>query len=460
MRTRHGVLFGLAALALIAATAAQTQPLPPFTGCGGINPTKPKIAPTFQTSNGEFTNLGFECQMWQNFIYVNWPVMPGQRGVPNPNAKFSAPGPTVWESYKTIDQVFLPGAANPGPWDTVTPPSTLAASLSARVSSGSIRMLKMESKVSRPVLANIARHGATMDPNVLNSITQAAGGTLYDPNGNPVYYEVAMDHDEYEYIVQNGLYNANTQATFAQTTDIVLPSGQTKYGQNGALEVKAAWKILTPAEIKSRRFHTVQALIPGTSALVPVPVTVGLIGFHMYLPNIGQGVWATFAQIDNAPLQSEMFKSKGPFNFYKPPCWPPTCAIVVPYNVENANPGQVVQIQPDDPSASQLNPYMQALIRQYDPKSPWQYYKIVNIQWSETTTDIGKIPPPSIQPLPYGKPPNDTVVNAVLETFIQQPNNSCLACHRTATISSSAQNPPMSAYSFVFGAAQTPPTGQ
>jgi hypothetical protein len=458
MAARHGVLIAFAALAL--AAPAHSQPLPPFAGCGGINPTKPTITPTFQTSNGEFTNLGFECQMWQNFIYVNWPVLPGQRGMPNTKAKFSAPGPTVWESYKTVEQVFLPGAANPGPWDTIKPPSTLAASLSARVSSGSVRLLKMDSKVSRPVLANIARHGANMDPTILNSITQAAGGTLYDLNGNPVYYEVAMSRDEYEYIVQNGLYNANTQATYAQTTDIVLPSGQSKYGQYGALEVKAAWKILTPVEVKSGRFHTVQALIPGTSALAPVTVTVGLVGFHMYLPNIGQGVWATFAQIDNAPLQSEMFKSKGPFNFYKPPCWPPTCAIVVPYNVENANPGQVVQIQPDDPSTAKLNPYMQALIRQYDQKSPWQYYKIVNIQWSETTTDIGKIPPPSIQPLPYGKPPNDTVLNAVLETFIQQPGNSCLACHRTATISSSAQNPPVSAYSFVFGAAQTPPSGQ
>jgi hypothetical protein len=446
------------AFGALAATAALAQPLPPFGGCGGINPTKPTITPTFQVSNGEFTNLGFECQMWQNFIYINWPALPGQRGMPNTKAKFSAPGPTVWESYKTVEQVFLPGAANPGPWDTIKPPSTLTASLSARVSSGSVRLLKMDSKVSRPVLANVARRAASMDPTILNSITQAAGGTLYDLNGNPVYYEVAMNRDEYEYIVQNGLYNANTQATYAQTTDIVLPSGQSKYGQYGALEVKAAWKILTPAQIKSGRFHTVQALIPGTSALAPV--TVGLVGFHMYLPNVGQGVWATFAQIDNAPLRSEMFKSKGPFNFYKPPCWPPTCAIVVPYNVENANPGQVVQIQPDDPSAAQLNPYMQALIRQYDQKSPWQYYKIVNVQWSETTTDISKIPPPSLQPLPYGKPPNDTVLNAVLETFIQQPGNSCLACHRTATIVSSAQNAPATAYSFVFSAAQTPPTGQ
>ena len=458
MAARHGILIAFGALALaLTASPAQSQ-LPPFVGCGGINPTKPTITPTFQVSNGEFTNLGFECQMWQNFIYVNWPALPGQRGLPNTGARFGAPGPTVWETYKTIDQVFLPGAANPGPWDQAVPLAVLGSNLASQVAAGRVRYLTMENKISRPVLANIARHAAT-NPEILNSITQAAGGTLYDLSGRPVYYEVAMNRDEYEYIVENGLYDANKQIAYAQTTNIILPSGTTKYGQYGSLEVKAAWKVLSPGEIKSGRFHTIQALIPGIAAIVPPrPVTVGLVGFHMYLPNIAQGVWATFAQIDNAPLLSEMNKSKGPYNFYKPPCWPPTCQIVIPYNVKNANPGQVVQIQPDDNSAAQLNPYMQALIKQYDPKTPWQYYKIVNIQWSEAA-DISKITPPSNAPLPYGNPPNNTVVNAVLETFVQTTNTSCLGCHQGATVASSGNNAPnyTTAYSFVFGAAQTPP---
>lgn len=455
MAARYRVMIALGALA-IAATPTLAQPLPPFAGCGGINPTKPTITPTFSTTGSDFTNLGFECMMWQNFIYVNWPALPGQRGVPNTKAKFGAPGATVWETYKTIDQVFLPGAADPGKWDGSDGlPTTLAKGLSAQIASGRLRHLTMESKVSRPVLANIARHTA-IDPAILNNITQAAGGTLYDLNGKAVYYEVAMNRDEYEYIWQNKFYNAKKQIEYGKTGDIVLPSGPTKYGQQGSLEVKAAWKILSPAEIKSGRFHTVQAII-GTSA--SAPVTVGLVGFHMYLPNIGQGTWATFAQIDNAPILKDIDKSKGPFNFYKPPCWPPICQIVVPYNVENANPGQVVQIQPDDPSAYHLNLYMRALIAQYDPKTPWQYYKIVNIQWSTTTIDISKITPPSNAPLPYGTPPNDTVVNAVLETFVQTTGTSCLGCHMGATVASSGKEAPnySTAYSFVFSAAQTPP---
>src|SRR3954468_17130989 len=100
MAARHGVLIALAALAF-AVSPAFAQPLPPFAGCGGINPTKPTITPTFSTTSSDFTNLGFECMMWQNFIYVNWPALPGPRGVPNTKAKFGAPGATVWETYKT-----------------------------------------------------------------------------------------------------------------------------------------------------------------------------------------------------------------------------------------------------------------------------------------------------------------------------------------------------------------------
>jgi hypothetical protein len=130
--------------------------------------------------------------------------------------------------------------------------------------------------------------------------------------------------------------------------------------------------------------------------------------------------------------------------------------------VPDRNPGQVVQMQKDDSSTPDLNKYMSALIRQYDQKTPWQYYKIVNIQWSTSTDDISKIPPPSSTPLPYGKPPNNTVVNAVLETFVQKDGTSCLGCHRGAAIAPSIPNTPnySTAYSFTFSAAQTAPTGQ
>jgi hypothetical protein len=433
---------------MLAATAADAQSQPQF-GCGGSPPQPPPtITPTFATTAVDRTNLGFECMMWQNFIYLNWPVTRGDRGVPNKNAKFGAPGPTVWESYKTAGQTFLPDARNPGPWKDPMLMAVFGQNLAARIGSGEVRHLVMESKVSRAVLANVARHAGVNTP-FLNNITQAGGGTLYDLNGRPVYYEVAMNRDEYEYIVQNGFYDANKQIAFAADKVIVLPSGTTSYGTMGALEVKAAWKLLSANEIKSRRFHALQALIPPLLQ----PVTVGLVGFHVFMPGFGgQGVWATFGQIDNAPVQGGSMQ--GSYNFYNPNCPVSQC----PINVKNENPGQVVQITPDEASTPKLNAYMQALIKAYDPKTPWQYYKIINIQWPLQPVNIGSLQAPVNAPLPDGSPNSQTVVNPVLETFQQTPNTGCLACHVSATVAPSGNNAPNSAtsYSFVFGHASVP----
>jgi len=444
----------VAALALAAGAAtaqAQTGTAVKF-GCGGSPPQPPPtLTPTFSTSAGDRTNLGFECMMWQNFVYLNWPSTPGQRGVPNGKAKFGAPGPTVWETYKTVDETFPPGGRNPGPWDGARLLATLEKSLAQRVATGAVRRLTMTSKISRAVLANVADHAGAIAPDILRSITQAGGGTLYDLNGKPVYYEVAMNRDQYEYIVQNGLYNADTQATFGASNVIVLPAGPSKYGQLGAMEMKAAWKVLSDAERKSGRFHTVPALLPGSA----VPVAVGLVGFHMFLPVSGQGIWATFAQVDNAPVQGS--PATGKYNFYNPNCTQD--GKPCPVNVKDADPGQVVQVTPDEASTPQLNAYMQNLIRQADAKSPWQYYKIVTIQWPLNPVDIAKQAAPVNVPLPNGNPNSTTVVNAVLETFKQQPGTGCLSCHVYGSVAAAGGQSPNTAtdYSFVFGHATAPP---
>lgn len=443
----------LAALALAAsAGVANAQAQTPRFGCGGSPPQPPPtLTPTFSTSSGDRTNLGFECMMWQNFVYLNWPSTPGQRGVPNKSAKFGAAGPTVWETYKTAEETFPPGGRNPGPWDGLRLLATLDKGLAQRVAIGEVRRLTMRSKISRAVLNNVANHADVIPPDILRSITQAGGGTLYDLNGKPVYYEVAMNRDQYDYIVDNGLYNADAQVSFGATNVIALPSGPSKYGQLGAIEMKAAWKILSDAERKSGRFHSVLAILPGSF----VPVRVGLVGFHMFLPVSGQGIWATFAQVDNAPVQGQ--PAKGKYNFNNPNC--AQDGKPCPVNVKDADPGQVVQVTPDEASTPQLNAYMQNLIKQSDPKSPWQYYKIVNIQWPLSPIDIANQKAPLNVPLPNGNPNSATVVNAVLETFKQQPNTGCLACHIYGSVSSSGNQTAAYAtdYSFVFGHASAPP---
>jgi hypothetical protein len=449
--TRHHVVCALAALAFVGFASPQAFAQQKLYPCGDVpNPsTSPRIAPIFH-GNADLNDAGFDCMIWQDFIYLNWPATPGQRGVPNAKARFGAAGPTVWETYKTVDQVFLPNAQNPGPWNAAQALTTLAAPLAQRVARGEVRRLTTQSKISRSVLGNIMLHSEATLP-ILNEISQAGGGTLYDLNGYPVYYEVAMNKVQYDYIVANKLFNASEQIAFAQTKVISLPAAPAD-GQESAVEIKAAWKVLSQAERTSGRFHTIQALLDGSKT----PVTVGLVGFHMFVSNGAQGAWGTIAQIDNAPVAGG--PTSGSYNFFNPNCKQPGTSNPCPVNVKDANPGQVLQVNPNNQTATSLNAFMQAMLKSYDAKTPWQYYKLIDVQWALQPVEISRLKAPASVPLPDGKPNRTVVVNPVIETFVQSDGIGCFSCHQYATIAGSGTNKPpyASSYSFTFGRATTP----
>jgi hypothetical protein len=441
----------LAGLAIVGAGAVQAQQPAPKFHCGELSDNLlPKIEASFRAGT-DFSPNNFACLAWQDLIYFMWPAMPNQRGVPSqPNqpAAFHNRGLTVWESYKTADAIFLPNGQDPGPWDGPQLLTTLRSLPAQQVSQGTLRHLTMTSKVSRSVLANILRTGKSMPPDILDEIAQAFGGTLYDLNGNPVYYEVAMNDIQYNYIRQNGLYDANKQIAFAQSNAIVLPAAPNTTTQ-GAVEVKAAWKVLTAAETLSGHFHTARALLDGPL----LPVTVGLVGFHVSISNGAQGIWFTFAQVDNAPVQHPA--TSGTFNFFNPKCTVPGTSTPCPFNAKT-NPGQVVQLNPDNATADQLNVYMHYMLKDY---SPWPYYNLVDVQWANVPVPIAKLPAPQSAPLPDGQPNTPTMVNAVLETFLQQPGTSCITCHQYATVASVGKQSPnyAASYSYAFGRASPGP---
>src|SRR3954451_2796759 len=127
------------ALAFLVSSPSFAQTKPPGFGCGGSPPQMIYVEPVPKFTVIDFTNQGADCALWQTFFYLNWPVTNGKRGVPNTGAKFGTPGTTVWESFKTIDQVFLPNGAPPTPWDKNLLLGGLSSPLAAQVSSGSVR---------------------------------------------------------------------------------------------------------------------------------------------------------------------------------------------------------------------------------------------------------------------------------------------------------------------------------
>src|SRR5580704_16323051 len=123
----------VAGFAVICAATAQAQQPPTFR-CReiiippGPDPDLPKIAPNFRSTT-DLSEDAFDCLAWPDFIYFIWPARAGQRGVPDPTVKLDARGPTVWETYRTDETVFLPDGINPGPWNGPRLLATVQASL-------------------------------------------------------------------------------------------------------------------------------------------------------------------------------------------------------------------------------------------------------------------------------------------------------------------------------------------
>ncbi len=410
---------------------------PPSFACGGFGKgNEVVLKPVPKLSNGEFTDAGADCAMWQTFFYLNWPALAGKRGIPNTSAKFGAPGTTVWETFKTSEQVFLPNGAAPTPWDTPSLAGALPSAAARQVSAGQMRLLNRTSKVSAAVTKLRASSGVQLD-----ETQQFDGHVLYDQQKQPVYYDVAMNQTQFDYIASNGLYNANTQVAFSQKKNIVLPSQ--------SLEVKAAWKVLTPGQASSGRFHTAPGFIPSASGGAGKTVTVGLVGMHVFASggDQGAGLWATFYQIDNAPLAPVLAATTGNFSFYNP-------TSSSPINTTNTNPTQLVQMIPDTPTSVQYTQQAQKIIKQGNPAAPWQYYAMVDTQWSKSVLDFTS-PIPTTAPLKAGSVSTATLVNPVLETFKQTKGTSCLGCHSFAT-TAQPNSKTATGFSFLFGNAQAP----
>ncbi len=414
---KRGRRLSLAAAVLaLAPLAASSEPASDL--CGPFMSGAPVLAPVIATSLIGANDHSFGCLAWQSFIYLNWRARPDAPGEPDLAAPFAAPGATVWETFADAEALFRPEGAGPVAWE----------------------------------------HASTRSRR-LDTTLQADGGILVDRAGKPVYYEIRLNRDEFAYIVANRLFDAKAQLTFAREHGIVLPAGPSaQYGPVGAIEVKAAWKVLTPTEAaeRPRRFHAVEAALPdGSRALM------GLVGFHLNqrVEGFAQGLWASFVQIDSAPLAGEA-ERRGRYSFFDPDCG--GCATNAMTEPPQAT--QVEQVFPVAPSVRAINAYMHALVGAADPQSPWRFYDLVGVQWPQFALGFPTpVPEPQRDarqslPLSIGTPSTATLMNPVLETFRQFPNVSCIGCHaQAATARRDERGAAYAAdYSFLFRRAEIP----
>jgi hypothetical protein len=379
----------------------------------------------------------FDCFSWQSLVALNWPAG-AKNGEADTAMAFGgrrADGRVVWTTYKQPHLVFLDQGKNPCACDPKTPgclekcwnedPAPTASCPSGPVGGPP---LQATSKVG-----TVADTGLQAVPNVW----------LTDQSGQLVRYEIRLDRDSFEYIVGNGFFNGTTQDKLATAFD--FPTGADG-GPLGAMELKAAWKVLG-AKDDAQRFFTEDATIVdsrvdaatgrpdkdhGVYLTCDLPGEgpccqrkVGLVGFHIAHKVKGrpQWVWSTFEQVDNAPLQSASPDPSAHYSFNDPTC---TACI------ENQNPRltrtpmtvpvQVARVTRIDIPLlpKDVNDQWHALVR----GTVWENYVLVSTQWPAAPQAD------DVQPTP------EVLSNTTMETYIQNLDRhtaSCITCHSYAS---------------------------
>ncbi len=199
---------------------------------------------------------------WDTFIALNWPVPSPivERGVPDPQniiggfvsgggeggkPKISPSGPTVWETYKDTNDIYLPSGTKPTSFDTPESIPAPCQQLAAANPNARKRTLILVSKFGE----------------LVSSDEQADGNRLIDQNGFNVWYEVKLNRVYYDYVVSNGFYNSNNQ----KGKTISFPSSSNNTRRDATIKVKAAWKVMGLLGSKQpddlTKFYTTDALV-------------------------------------------------------------------------------------------------------------------------------------------------------------------------------------------------------
>lgn len=411
---------------------------------------------------------------WQTFVALNWPATTpspvpsgapsGVSGLPNQQLPIGASAsngamiPTVWLTYRTDGNTFLPGAQNPGTWGS--PPSPMPCG--------------MPSAAPYTVAPGFNPMILDLSSKLGNAEEAFIDAPLIEQTGWYVTYDIRLDMSEYTYIQQNGYYNGATQiAAFkpnANPTFVPFPKNGTESmnlppaAQFGALEIKAAWRVLDPVADKAviPRYYTQTGYFIQPNGTCTPPTLFGLIGLHILrlTPTTGSTwFWATFEHVDNVnpppgspepPTLASPGTPNGsctspPYNVA--PTAPPSN---VPWNNQNP-PVNVCMVTNVSPNVQQINQTWQNNLA----GTVWANYQMIDTINPSTP---GTTPYPI--PITSATVNTNILANTSMETYFQGQSfgKSCMDCHAQFGFPQGApQTPTYQVFTFVLGDAQTPP---
>jgi hypothetical protein len=235
------------------------------------------------------------CFAWQEFIALNWLAAGAGRPADVTAGKFGRPGdtrPVVWETYMYGDQLMRPDGGEPPAWGT-TP--ELPAACGALGADKASRIVRHTSKFTSDFIApDDLQEAAPYDsPN-----------WLADRHGNPVFFEILVSEDEYNYAADPSrrLYNADGQVSYVSSGNhIDLPRGK-RGVRLGSLELKVAWLQVDDAGDPRWQHYKLSRAYAWNSDDHCEVIDVALVGMHIVhkTESNPQWIWATFEHQDNA----------------------------------------------------------------------------------------------------------------------------------------------------------------
>ncbi|MGN7918212.1 hypothetical protein [Lysobacter sp. 22409] len=275
---------------------ATPAPLPAAPPAYNYDPYKPNI------THEEYARFA-----WRQFIHFNSPAKkngvdaagksPVVRGSIDPSRNFAASGASdfhqsgrsagsnfssnqlVWETFAHRSELFPAGSAPRGNLATLDPEYVFQKKLKVASTDARFNNLDENTQIGQNQIF-FPKNGNTPSAN-----PQEDHIILFQAKVNPV---------EYDYV--KSIYNANNPPT-----SLELPPNGTNPGES--VEVKSAWREMTPELIASGRYHTAEALYyynenGQTKAKV---ATFGLVGVHILrkMENYPTFVYTTFEQVDS-----------------------------------------------------------------------------------------------------------------------------------------------------------------
>ncbi len=430
--------------------------------CGGTKPLTVTVSPDIPSvpvfavgspGNLDTIQCGFDVFSWNSFLAVNHSPAGGFGGEGGDNR-------TVWQAWPAAGDIFLPGGAEPAAWPDGQPPPAHDVPAACQGIDPSATL----------VLSQIAKR-----PNILESANEPfESGPLIDTHGYYARFEITVNQEMYQYILDNELYSQTGQSAFSTAGKTVsfpcgcviagehsganIPHDCPEGGQQGAIMVKASWKILdTDAGDDPSTFHTAKALVL-TEPQDGEPATcteqlVGLVGLHIghKTQAAPQWIWSTFEHVANVPTQGQPIPAGAAYNFFIPDCtdcnavnqpppqpWDPH---VQPVTADSGK-SQVMRVIPIPDATVSMNGQVQAILG----GTVWQNYELVSTQWptnasgatpGEPTADNGWCDALDATDK-SGVPAPSFLANTTLETYIQgtvpQASSSCINCHLNATM--------------------------